>query len=393
MTNLTRIAALLALASTATALADRRVDNASTSQRNNTFWSETESGGNTPSTINKCVIEQVGGKIRINSLGGRGGSAAYRSRWVNDWTDSFTLEYEAEFRSGTPASTAQYARTGLAMGFGTFSSINGYSTGAHVQVTRTRTSRRLEIITRVDGAVVDVQSAWIAAGVHNYKLAWRSVGSTATLDVYVDGSATPLLSASGFESHFGAFTGTGMGIALFGSSAGNFKFENKFDNLRLSGDDHDDSDDSGWDDDDGIDDDDEDGIRGNEQLGADALIAGMNAAIAANAANGDTVLQVSAEDGGVEVLFMESDTEVRSVRVLASGATIVGNPRLADQKELEAIAISPLVTVSVASAINAAAAAYPTALIHEVELKDEDAGPTWKVDISVAPFFVEIPAN
>jgi len=395
--TISRIATVLALATTAVAVADRRIDNASTAQRNNTFWSETESGGTTPSRQGKCVVEQVGGKIRINALGGRGGSAAYRSRWLNDWSDGFTVAYKAEFRSGTPATESQSARTGIALGFGTFSSASGYQDGINVQLSRTRSvGRRLQIVARQAGVETVLQSAYIAAGEHQYRLSWQSVGSTITLQVFVDGSATPLLSASGLESRFAGMTASGMGVALFGSSAGNFKFENMFDNVKVSGDDHDDSDDNGWDDNDGIDDDDEDGIRGNEQLTFAAFDAKFQQAVAANAANGSTVLKAESEDGGVEVLFMETETTVRTVRVLASGAAIVSEPRNADVKELEAIAVSGLVTKSLTDALAEATALHPDALIHEVSLDEEHGAPIWEVELVSSanlPIEIDVAAN
>jgi len=126
-------------------------------------------------------------------------------------------------------------------------------------VTRTKTERTLTASVRVGGVVVDSATANLANGAHDFKLVWTSVGGAVSLAVRLDGSTSPLLSLSGLETRFAGHEAEGMGVSLFGTSAGNFKFEASFDDVSFSGDDYNDDDDSGFDDDDGADDADEDG--------------------------------------------------------------------------------------------------------------------------------------
>ena len=239
--------------------AERRHDDGNDSTRDDSLWSETESRDSSRSGKSKCGISQSNGKIRIDSKKGKGGSAAYESEWKVDWTDSFVMEFEHELKSSRPSKTSQSATSGMALGFGTFDMSSGWTDGVNLVVTRTKTERTLTASVRVGGVVVDSATTNLAYGAHDFKLVWTSVGGAVSLAVRLDGSTSPLLSLTGRETRFAGHEAEGMGVSLFGTSAGNFKFEASFDDVSFSGDDYNDDDDSGFDDDDGADDADEDG--------------------------------------------------------------------------------------------------------------------------------------
>jgi len=249
---------MCAVVSASPCYAERRNDDG-TGTRDDSLWSETESRTYSGSGKSKCGISESNGKIRIDSKKGKGGSAAYKSVWSVDWTDSFVMEFEHELKSSRPSKTSQSATSGMALGFGTFNAASGWTDGVNLVVTRTKTERTLTASVRVAGVVVDSATANLATGAHDFKLVWTSFGGAVSLAVQLDGSTTTLLSLDGLETRFAGHEADGMGVSLFGTSAGNFKFEASFDDVSFSGDDYNDVDDSGFDDDDGADDADEDG--------------------------------------------------------------------------------------------------------------------------------------
>ena len=239
--------------------ADRRHDDGADGVRNSSMWSQTQSRSNSREGKSLTGISESKGKIRIDGKKGKGGSAAYVSAWEVDWTDGFVLEFEHELACGKPKSVAQSATSGLAMGFGTFDAAAGWMDGINVNVVRGTAGRSLQVSVRIGGVAVDSQSVQLDSGAHDLSIVWTSVAGAISMDVMADGYATPLVSVDGIETWFAGHEAEGMGISLFGTSSGKFKFESTFDNVSFSGDDYNDSDDAGYDDDDGADDADEDG--------------------------------------------------------------------------------------------------------------------------------------
>jgi len=239
--------------------ADRRHDDGADGVRNSSMWTETESRNSSRSGKSLTGISESKGKIRIDGKKGKGGSAAYVSTWQVDWTDGFVLEFEHELSCSRPKKIDQSATSGLAMGFGAFDAAAGWADGINVAVVRTKTGRTLQVSVRSAGVAVDSQSVQLDSGAHDLTIVWTSVAGAISMDVVADGSATPLVTVDGIETWFAGHEAEGMGISLFGTSSGKFKFESTFDDVSFSGDDYDDSDDAGYDDDDGADDADEDG--------------------------------------------------------------------------------------------------------------------------------------
>lgn len=257
--------AMFALVVASAASAERRIEDATNPARNDLWWAEVESGGPAPAQQGKCTIQELGGKVRITSLQGRGGSATYRSRWALDWTDSFVVKFEHQLSSGVPANNVQSATSGVALGFGLLDPGAGWTDGVNVQARRTRTASRLELVVRRNGGVTGLSFVHLPPGaLQQVRLAWTSIGGAVSLRVMVGSSSAPVLSVDGLQSRFSGREGQGMGVSMFGSSTANFRFESSFDNFEVSGDDHDDADDSAFDDDDGMHDDDEDGVPGND---------------------------------------------------------------------------------------------------------------------------------
>lgn len=239
--------------------ADRRHDDGADGVRDSSMWSQTQSRNNSREGKSLTGISESKGKIRIDGKKGKGGSAAYVSAWQVDWTDGFVLELEHELACGKPKKAEQSATSGLAMGFGAFDAAAGWMDGINVNVVRGTAGRSLQVSVRIGGVAVDSQSVQLDSGAHDLSIVWTSVAGAVSMDVMADGSSTPLVSVDGIETWFAGHEAEGMGISLFGTSSGKFKFESTFDNVGFSGDDFDDSDDAGYDDDDGADDADEDG--------------------------------------------------------------------------------------------------------------------------------------
>jgi len=373
--------------------AERRNDDGNDGTRDDSLWSETESRDSSRSGKSKCGISESAGKIRVDSKKGKGGSAAYQSTWDVDWTDSFVIEFEHELKSGRPGKTSQSATSGMALGFGTFNAASGYLDGVNLVVTRTKYERTLTASVRVAGVVVDSATANLATGAHDLKLVWTSFGGAVSLDVQLDGDTTSLLSLTGLETRFAGHEAEGMGVSLFGTSAGNFKFEASFDDVSFSGDDYNDSDDSGFDDDDGADDADEDGDSdGEDSASAATFNFALDAIIASN--NLPLLEAESDVESGILVVkalqWNAADDKLVEVVANATTGAIVGTPRswtpTASQRDKyeDSISVINLVVLSAQDAVSQALASNPGSTVHEIELEEESGAPVWEVEIVTA---------
>ena len=391
----TLLCVVCAVVSVTPCYAERRNDDGNDGTRDDSLWSETESRDSSRSGKSKCGISESAGKIRVDSKKGKGGSAAYQSTWDVDWTDSFVIEFEHELKSGRPGKTSQSATSGMALGFGTFNAASGYLDGVNLVVTRTKYERTLTASVRVAGVVVDSATANLATGAHDLKLVWTSFGGAVSLDVQLDGDTTSLLSLTGLETRFAGHEAEGMGVSLFGTSAGNFKFEASFDDVSFSGDDYNDSDDSGFDDDDGADDADEDGDRdGDDSASAATFNFALDAIIASNnlpllEAESDVesgilvvkALQWNAANGKLVQVVANANTGL-IVRTLTWTPTAAQNEKYADS-------ISVIGSISIQwtapMAVSEALVNYPAGTtVHAIELEEEDGRPQWKVELVTA---------
>jgi hypothetical protein len=372
--------------------AERRNDDGNDGTRDDSLWSETESRTNSRSGKSKCGISESSGKIRIDSKKGKGGSAAYQSTWSVDWTDSFVMEFEHELKSSRPKKTSQSATSGMALGFGTFNAASGWTDGVNLVVTQTKTERTLTASVRVAGVVVDSATANLATGAHDFKLVWTSFGGAVSLAVQLDGSTTTLLSLAGLETRFAGHEADGMGVSLFGTSAGNFKFEASFDDVSFSGDDYNDDDDSGFDDDDGSDDADEDGDSdGDDTASAATFNSALDAIIAASNL---PLLEAESdvESGILVVKALQWDAtadELVQVVVNANTEAILSTrswtPTASQRDKYEdSISVIGLIVVSATDAVSQAVVSNPGATVHEIELEEEDGRPMWQVEIVTA---------
>jgi uncharacterized membrane protein YkoI len=382
------LSVLCAVVSASPCYAERRNDDG-TGTRDDSLWSETESRDSSRSGKSKCGISESAGKIRIDSKKGKGGSAAYQSTWDVDWTDSFVMEFEHELKSGRPSKTSQSATSGIALGFGEFNPASGFPDGVNVVVSRTKTARTVTASVRVAGVQVDSQPATLATGAHDFKLVWTSFGGAVSLDVQLDGSTTPLVSLTGLETRFAGHEAEGMGVSLFGTSAGNFKFEASFDDVSFSGDDYNDSDDSSFDDDDGSDDADEDGDRdGDDSAGAATFNSALDAIIAYS--NLPLLEAESDVESGILVVkaLQWNATNDKLVEVVANAntgailSTRTWTPTVGQQDKYEdSISVIGLVEMSATLAVSQAVASNPGSTVHAVELEEESGRPMWQVEL------------
>ena len=375
--------------------AERRQDDATNPTRDPS-WSETESQTYSGSGKSKCGISEKAGKIRIDSSKGKGGSAAYKSAWIVDWTDSFVIEFEHELKSSRPSKTSQSATSGVALGFGTFDAASGWRDGVNVVVSRTRSARTVTATVRVNGLQVVSQTANLATGAHDFKLVWTSFGGAVSMAVQLDGSSSPLLTLSGLESRFAGLVDKGMGVSMFGTSAENFKFEASFDDFSFSGDDFNDDDDIDFDDDDGDDDADEDGDNGGDDSTA---AADFNAALDAIFLVSNLPLLEAETDfqSGVSVvkaLQWNAAAEAKLVQVVVNTQTgvILRNsasiPTAAQRdKYADSISVIGSIQLSATAAVSQALVSYPGATIHAIELEEEEGNPQWQVELVDASGF------
>jgi uncharacterized membrane protein YkoI len=398
----TLLSVLCAVVSASPCYAERRNDDG-TGTRDDSLWSETESRDSSRSGKSKCGISESSDKIRIDSKKGKGGSAAYESQWKMDWTDSFVIEFEHELKSGRPKKTSQSATSGIALGFGIPNPASGFPDGVNVVVSQTKNARTLTATVRVAGAVFEKKEVNIASGAHDFKLVWTSLGGAVSLDVQRGGSTTPLVSLTGLEDPFYGHEAEGMGVSLFGTSSGNFKFEASFDNVSISGDDQSDDDDSDFDDDDdGFDDDDEDGDRDDTDEDGDsngddsAEATRFNFALGAIIDYSDLPLleaEFDVEEGSLVVKALQWDAPAgQLVKVVAFATTgsirglpLRSTPNASQRDKYEdSISVINSVVLSARNAVLQALASNPGATVHAVEHEEESGAPVWEVEIVTA---------
>jgi uncharacterized membrane protein YkoI len=399
----TLLSVLCAVVSASPCYAERRNDDG-TGTRDDSLWIEKESRDSSRSGKSKCGISESSEKIRIDSKKGKGGSAAYESKWKMDWTDSFVIEFEHELKSGRPKKTSQSATSGIALGFGILNPASGFPDGVNVVVSQTKNARTLTATVRVAGAVFEKKEVNIESGAHDFKLVWTSLGGAVSLDVQRGGSTTPLVSLTGLEDPFYGHEAEGMGVSLFGTSSGNFKFEASFDNVSISGDDQSDDDDSDFDDDDdGFDDDDEDGDREDGDSNGDdsAEATRFNFALGAIIDYSDLPLleaEFDVEEGSLVVKALQWDAPAgQLVKVVAFATTgsIRGLPLRStpnasqrDKYEDSISVINPV--LSAQNAVLQALASNPGATVHAIELEEESGRPQWQVELVTASGELEV---
>jgi uncharacterized membrane protein YkoI len=384
--------------------AERRNDDG-TGTRDDSLWTEKESRDSSRSGKSKCGISESSEKIRIDSKKGKGGSAAYESKWKMDWTDSFVIEFEHELKSGRPKKTSQSATSGIALGFGILNPASGFPDGVNVVVSQTKNARTLTATVRVAGAVFEKKEVNIASGAHDFKLVWTSLGGAVSLDVQRGGSTTPLVSLTGLEDPFYGHEAEGMGVSLFGTSSGNFKFEASFDNVSISGDDQSDDDDSDFDDDDdGFDDDDEDGDREDGDSNGDdsAEATRFNFALGAIIDYSDLPLleaEFDVEEGSLVVKALQWDAPAgQLVKVVAFATTgsirglpLRSTPNASQRDKYEdSISVINSVVLSAQNAVLQALASNPGATVHAIELEEESGRPQWQVELVTASGELEV---
>lgn len=407
--SLRNLIAVAALAACMPALADRRSDDASTEVRNDSMWSEKESKRTTGVAALRAGIGQSGGQIVVDSMNGKGGGAAYLSKWKTDWNDSFSVTFSADLSSALATRASQNAVSGIGFGMDTdtaFALTKGYKTGVVVEMRQALAGKTVQIVARKSGRIVaSTERIALADGAHQFEVSWiaNPLTQTATVKLFDGASTTPILTLANVERSFVGRSG-GIGHSLFGFSTGGLAFRSGFDDFSYSGDDHgsssgSDGDDDSWcdsddSDGDGMDDGDDHGGRGSDDsVGGEAFGSALQAAIDANIANGNQVIKAEAEGSVLEVVFKQTATTVRTVLVnFSSGVASIGNERAADDKELEALAVVDSVnskTASVIDAINAAMVNYPDGTIHSVELEDEDSGPMWSIELVAGGLVIE----
>jgi hypothetical protein len=328
-----------------------------------------------------------------------------------DWTDSFVIEFEHELKSGRPKKTSQSATSGIALGFGLLNPASGFPDGVNVVVSQAKAARTLTARVRVAGAVVKTEEVTIGSGAHDLKLVWTSVGNVVSLDVQLNGNPVPVLSLTGLETPFYGHEAEGMGVSLFGTSSGNFKFEASFDSVSVSGDDQNDADDSDFDDDDGFDDDDEDGdgddadddgdSNGDDSAGATTFNFALDAIIASN--NFPLLeAEFDVESGGILVVkarqWNANATVDKLVEVVANANTgmilrtrsVTPSVSQLDKYE-DSISVIGLVEMSATLAVSQAVASNPGSTVHAVELEEENGRPMWQVElVSASGFELEV---
>jgi uncharacterized membrane protein YkoI len=400
----TLLSVLCAVVSASPCYAERRNDDG-TGTRDDSLWTEKESRDSSRSGKSKCGISESSEKIRIDSKKGKGGSAAYESKWKMDWTDSFVIEFEHELKSGRPKKTSQSATSGIALGFGILNPASGFPDGVNVVVSQTKNARTLTATVRVAGAVFEKKEVNIASGAHDFKLVWTSLGGAVSLDVQRGGSTTPLVSLTGLEDPFYGHEAEGMGVSLFGTSSGNFKFEASFDNVSISGDDQSDDDDSDFDDDDdGFDDDDEDGDREDGDSNGDdsAEATRFNFALGAIIDYSDLPLleaEFDVEEGSLVVKALQWDAPAgQLVKVVAFATTgsirglpLRSTPNASQRDKYEdSISVINSVVLSAQNAVLQALASNPGATVHAIELEEESGRPQWQVELVTASGELEV---
>ena len=379
--------------------AERHQDDGNDGSRDDSLWSETESQTYSGPGKSKCGISEKAGKIRIDSKKGKGGSAAYLSAWTVDWTDSFVIEFEHELKSSRPSKTSQSVTSGMALGFGAFDAASGWTDGVNVVVSRTKSARTVTATVRVGGLQVDSQTANLATGAHDFKLVWTSFGGAVSMAVQLDGSSSPLLTLSGLESRFADREAQGMGVSMFGTSAGNFKFESSFDDFSFSGDDYNDSDDSDFDDDDGDDDADEDGDNGGDDSTAaadfnaalDAIFLVSNLPLLeaeADFQSGVSVVKALQWNAAAVEKLVQVVVNTETGVILRNSASIPTAAQI--EKFADSISVIGSIQLSATAAVSQALVSNPGATVHAIELEEENGRPQWQIELLTATNELEV---
>lgn len=391
--------ALLSGGLAAPAAADRIPDAFNDTTRNASLWLEQES-----SSSLGCKVREASGKLRFE---GRGvaSSASYRLTKRFDWNDGFVVDWTQMSIISTVANPALSGRAGIAMGWGAFTATTGYHDGINIEVIRNSASRRLVLSVRKGGQVVDSASCLIGSGEFDYRLVC-STGFGASIELYRDGGAMPVLSLDGVDLLFADRASTGISVAFLSWSHAGITLDCRVDDFKAWGDLYDDSNDALADDSDSADDDDDkDGYDdspdgdddGDDNVARSVTVAQFNAALtAALAASPLPVLEAEVERQGstslVSVLqWNAAASRLVEVRVNAATGAVVASRtwtpsamQLANyQDKIDALGA---VTVQVRNAVSAAVTGGAT--VSEVELESEDAGPVWKVKF-VTPAGVE----
>lgn len=379
------------------ARADRIPDTFDDGARLSTLWTELES-----TSATGCRVAETGGKLKFTGAGTASG-AAYILRRKIDWNDGFVVDWSQSAGISQTAYVTRTGRVGLALGWGTFSPTAGFADGVNIEVVRSKTARRLVLSVRKAGVVVDSASCAIGTVEYDYRLVC-STGFGTSIDLFVDGGVSPLLSLDGLELIFPTRGGTGMNAALLAWSSAGISMDCRVDGFKFWGDQYDDSDDGTADDADSADDDDDkdgyddspDGSEEDDDSGAvdpSVTVAQFNASLnAALAASSLPVLQAEVERSGASTLVSVLQWSVPlgkliEVRVNAATGIVAGTrswvPSAAELSRIQArIDALPSVTVAATAAITSTVTGGATA--SEIELEDEDAGPVWKVKFVTA---------
>lgn len=394
----------VALGLSPVAVADRIPDGFDDGVRDDSLWLEQES-----TRASGCRVREAGGSLRFESQG-YASTAIYRSTKRMDWNDGFVVDWSQLSTISTSSYSTRSGRCGLVMGWGTLDIAAGFADGINVEVVRTKTSRRLMLTVRKAGQVIDSASYTIGIGEFDYRVVW-SAGFGVSLDVFVDGGVSPVLSMDGLETVFSSRMNVPLNVMLMARHSTGIQMDCRVDNFKLWGDLYDDTTDKFFDDGDSADDDDDkdgyddvpdtgDDDGEDESDGAvarsvdvDDFVAALDVADATSA-HPTLGSEVERSGGTVLVNVLKWNSAANSlveVRVIAATGTVANVrawvPTTAErariQEELDAVGG---VGTSARSAILSAVGGGATAA--GIELEAEDAGPIWKVKF-VTPLGVE----
>jgi hypothetical protein len=396
--------ASIALGSATNALADRRDDDGSDTPANNALWTERESYRPVGRAAQRPDVSRTNGEIKVNGTRGRSGGAALVSNWHTDWNDSFSMRFNVDLAAAGTTDARQRAVTGVTFGVAGPTTVPltlGYKTGVTVEIRSATDGLTIQLVARKGGRIVASSPRLdYIGGARDLEVSWVAdpVARTVTVKLFDLAAPTliPILELDGVEEVFSGRRG-GIRNALLGYSTANYGFTSTFKSISHSGDDVGD-DDSDDDDDDWCDDDDHsDDHGGSGGEGSFVSTAEFAAAWTVASAIDTDLLEAEAEDGGVEFICKEDAANVRVIRVSATTNTVTSNiVRPADLDELEKMTYLAGVSIDAATAVSNALASIPGALVHEVELEDENSAILWKIEYRDAAgtiFEIEVPAS
>ena len=396
--------ASIALGSATNALADRRDDDGSDTPANNALWTERESYRPVGRAAQRPDVSRTNGEIKVNGTRGRSGGAALVSNWQTDWNDSFSMRFNVDLAAAGTTDARQRAVTGVTFGVAGPTTVPltlGYKTGVTVEIRSATDGLTIQLVARKGGRIVASSPRLdYIGGARDLEVSWVAdpVARTVTVKLFDLAAPTliPILTLDGVEEVFSGRRG-GIRNALLGYSTANYGFTSTFKSISHSGDDVGD-DDSDDDDDDWCDDDDHsDDHGGSGGEGSFVSTAEFAAAWTVASAIDADLLEAEAEDGGVEFICKEDAANVRVIRVSATTNTVTSNiVRPADLDELEKMTYLAGVSIDAATAVSNALASIPGALVHEVELEDENSAILWKIEYRDAAgtiFEIEVPAS